>query len=124
MAARASGDSGGPVLNATGELIGITDNVSAGTASLGSTTYVRLGEPSTKAWIEANTALPVVVPDLSLSPAGPAMRLTWDAAATGYRLQASGDLTGWTDLGGLITGSGTYDDVTADRRRFYRLAKP
>jgi hypothetical protein len=120
----ANGDSGSPVFNATGKLIGITDSASLGTASLGITTYVRLGEPSTKAWIEANTALPAVVPDLRLSPAGTAMRLTWDADATGYRLQTSETLSGWTDLGPLITGPGTLDDPIADRpSQFYRLAK-
>ena len=121
----ASGDSGGPAFNLLGELIGITWGGSTTIATLGSTTYVRLGEPSTKAWIEANTALPAVVPDLRLSPAGTAMRLTWDATATGYRLQTSETLSGWTNLSPLITGPGTLDDPIADRRRrYYRLFKP
>ena len=84
----ASGDSGGPVFNGQGELIGITVAGSTVIANAGNTTYVRLGEPSTKAWIEANTTLPAALPDLHLAPAptGPAMRLTWNADATGYRL--------------------------------------
>ena len=54
------------------------------------------------------------------------MRLTWDAAATGYRLQTSESLSGWANFGELLTGPGTLDDlITADRpNRFYRLAKP
>ena len=54
------------------------------------------------------------------------MRLPWDAAATGYRLQNSETLSGWTNFGELLTGTGTLDDlITPDRlRRHYRLAKP
>ncbi len=53
------------------------------------------------------------------------MRLIWDAASTGNRLQSSGNLSGWTCLGPLITGPGTCDAPIADRpRRFYRLFKP
>ena len=123
----ASGDSGGPVFNNSGELIGINDSASTTLSPLGSTTYLRLGEPSTKAWIEANTALPAALPDLRLAPAptGLAIRLTWNADAAGYRLQTSETGSGWTDLGPLITAPGTLDDPIADRpRRFYRLAKP
>lgn len=119
----ANGDSGGPVFNAQGELIGVNDFASTSIAPSGSTTYVRLGEPSTRAWIEANTALPA--PDLHLSPAGSAMHLTWDAAAIGYRLQTSGELSTWADLSGSLTGPGSYDDPIANRpRQFYRLIKP
>ena len=120
-------DSGGPVFNTRGDLIGINDSATSIIATIGSTTYLRLGEPSTKAWIEANTALPAALPDLRLAPAptGPAMRLTWNTDATGYRLQSSETGSGWTDLGPLITAPGTLDDPMADRpRRFYRLAKP
>ena len=100
-------------------------NASTAIAAPGQTTYLRLGEPSTKAWIEANTALPAPVLNFHVLPAGPAMRLTWDAAATGYRLQTSEALPTWTDLGSVLTGPGTYDDPTTNRpHRFYRLAKP
>ena len=62
---------------------------------------------------------------MHLSPAGTALRLLWDAMATGFRLQSSGDLVGWTNLGSILTGPGTYDDPIASRpRQFYRLAKP
>ena len=52
--------------------------------------------------------------------------LTWNADATGYRLQTSESLSAWTYYGDLLTGPGTLDDpITDDRaRRYYRLAKP
>ena len=54
------------------------------------------------------------------------MRLTWHADATGYRLQISETLSGWTFFGSVLTGPGTLNDpITADRpRRYYRPAKP
>ena len=53
------------------------------------------------------------------------MHLTWDAAAIGYRLQTSGELSTWADLSGSLTGPGSYDDPIANRpRQFYRLIKP
>ena len=53
------------------------------------------------------------------------MHLTWDAVATGYRLQTSDALSTWIDLGSVLTAPGTYDDPIATRpRQFYRLAKP
>ena len=70
------------------------------------------------------------LPSLRLTPTGNgngnAMRLTWNADATGYRLQISETLSGWTFFGSVLTGPGTLDDpITADRpRRYYRPAKP
>ena len=117
-----SGDSGGPVWNSAGALVGISVGQFGNLETIGGTVAARLDVPEVLAWIEANRLRP---PVLSLAPIGSAMRLTWDTNATGYRLQTSEALPTWTDLGSVLTGPGTYDDPTTNRpHRFYRLAKP
>lgn len=117
-----SGDSGGPVWNSAGALVGITVGGFGGLGTIGGTTAARLDVPEVLAWIEANRLRP---PVLGLAPIGSAMRLTWGTNPTGYRLQTSEALPTWTDLGSVLSGPGTHDDPTTNRpHRFYRLAKP
>ena len=133
-----SGDSGGfvgvwnparfnPMTGAMGDYDTLGMSVAANS---GATYFMSFNEPGVKARILQVTQpmqAPVPVPllGLQLSPTGTAMRLTWDAVATGYRLQTSDDLSTWTDLGSVLTGPGTYDAPIANRpRKFYRLTKP
>ena len=92
------------------------------------TVSLRLSLPEIQAWLQPKIAASwaAVTPQLSMTTGPGAMRLTWDAAATGYRLQTSESLSGWTNFGELLTGPGTLDDlITAARpNRFYRLATP
>ena len=118
-----SGDSGGPVWNAAGKLVGITVGGFGGLGTIGGTTAQRLDVPEVLTWIEANRARPL--PSLTLSPSAGTMRLTWDAGAIGYRLQTSDTLSGWTNLGTVLTGPGTLDDpIAGGSSQFYRLFKP
>jgi len=120
----ANGDSGSPVFNAAGELVGINDSASLNTSPSGTSTFLKFTDPSLRQWIEANTKLPPPVLNLATAANATAMRLTWNADAIGYRLQTSETLSSWTNVGDLITAPGTLDDPIADRpRRYYRLAK-
>ena len=67
------------------------------------------------------------LPALDYTLSGPKMRLLWPAAATGWKLQTSTTLSGWTDVpGAAITTENdaliNILDVTNLRSRFYRLA--
>ena len=67
------------------------------------------------------------LPSLRLTPNGNgnAMRLTWHADATGYRLQTSETLSNWTFFGSVLTGRHLGRSLNADGpRRYYRPAKP
>lgn len=55
-----SGDSGGPVFNSAGRLVGIL-SASSGIGGIAETDYLRLAEPTIYAWIMENTEAPVVV---------------------------------------------------------------
>ena len=92
------------------------------------TISLRLSTPAIQAWLQPKIAASwaALTPQLSITGLQGAMRLPWDAAATGYRLQNSETLSGWTFFGSVLTGPGTLNDpITADRpRRYYRPAKP
>ena len=118
-------DSGGPVFNIQGRLIGVNVNASTTIASAGSTTYVYLGEPTTKAWIEANAQIPT--PQMQYAKVPNGMLVSWDINAVGWILQESPNLSTWTDVGttssrqGLIPskammGSSSFDSESPDRR--------
>jgi len=57
-------------------LVGINDSASLSIAETGNTTYLALGEPSTKAWILQNTIIPEPssIAFLGLGAAGLLMR--------------------------------------------------
>ena len=91
------------------------------------TVALRLNTPEVQAWLQPKIAASWAAhpPQLSMTMLPGAARLTWDGAATGWRLQATRDFTGWTDPGSLLTGPGNYEDPLADPpRRFYRLGRP
>ena len=115
-------DSGGPVFNIQGELIGVNVNASTAIASAGSTTYVYLGEPTTKAWIEANTQIPKPQMQCSIEPNG--MLVSWDINAVGWILQESPNLSTWTDVGTTILAPGSYPFQGNDGQQFFRFRKP
>ena len=120
------GDSGGSVKRWNGisgryEMVGL---IKASNSS--ATFFLSLYEPVLAATI-INTVhpMPATPPVLTIEFTSAAMHLAWDATAAGYQLQSSSDLTGWSNLGSLITAPGTYDDPIASRpRQFYRLAQP
>lgn len=121
-----SGDSGSPVWNAAGRLIGINGAQSGGLNSTGTNIYLDLS-PGTSVlqWLQLNTQIPAPLPELSLALEPGACRVTWDDRAVGWVLQSSPDLAQWTDIGTALTAAGTHSDPIADRpRRFYRLRKP
>ena len=88
-----SGDSGGPVWNAAGKLVGITVGQFSNLDPLGGTVAQRLDVPEVLTWIEANRARPLQT--LTLAKSAETMRLTWNADATGYRLQTCSVSTPW-----------------------------
>jgi hypothetical protein len=54
----ASGDSGGPVFDATGNLVGIQVAATVETDSLGQTAFLNLMQPEVHSWIVQNTSVP------------------------------------------------------------------
>jgi|GEM_PF-2470081 len=120
------GHSGGGVFNSQRQLCGTMTNASIPSTSA-NTYSVNLTSAFNRTWIQDVSTPYDPSPELSIELAGTAMRLTWNAASAGYRLQTSDDLgsAGWTNLGPVITAPGTYDDPIASRpRQFYRLFKP
>ena len=118
--------SGSPWFDESGKLAFITIAGINGTIDH-FTISLRLSLPEVQAWLQPKIAASWAAhpPQLSMTMVPGAARLTWDGAATGWRLQATRDFTGWTDPGSLLTGPGNYEDPLADPpRRFYRLGRP
>jgi hypothetical protein len=62
---------------------------------------------------------------LAIAPVTNTIVLTWSAAATGWRLQTSSNLTTWSNLLENLPGPGSFTDPIASRpQQFYRLVKP
>ncbi len=118
----ANGDSGGPAFNTLGELVGIMIAGTTYIANSGSTTHLRLGEPSVKAWIEANTQLPT--PQMQYSKVQNGMLVSWDINAVGWILQESPNLSTWTDVGTTILTPGSYTFQGNDGQQFFRFRRP
>ena len=108
--------------NVQGELIGITIAAYTGIASVGNTTHLRLGEPSIKSWIEANTQIPK--PQMQYSKVPNGMLVSWDINAVGWILQESPNLSTWTDVGMTILAPGSYTFQGNDGQQFFRFRKP
>jgi hypothetical protein len=138
-----AGDSGGPIYNQTGQLVGL-NTAQTGNENQGHSIYLVLSQPDVLAWIQANTVIPAVVAPTIASftcaapTSGQPPRFT--GALTGghpsgtARLEASRDLgvnDPWTEIANTsldATGSGTFTNVPDNRpesanspRLFYRI---
>ena len=117
------GDSGGPVYNSGGELVGINKAEYGGTSVSGGTIFLKLSQPDVLSWIEQNTTnLTVNPPNLALNGVG-VLNLTGDTNQI-YGLLSSTNLTEWQEIGLVtnLTGSVTFQDTNAPNfaARFYR----
>ena len=113
-------DSGGGVFNSLGQQTG-TMLYQGGGQSYGFTGSQKLSNSAIQEWISAN----VNVPNLAIVQAAGSVHLTWPAAAAGWRLQTSSNLTTWSNLVVNLPGPGSWDDPIASRpQQFYRLASP
>ena len=117
-----NGDSGGPAFNAQGEVVGIMIYASTAIASVGNTSHLRLGDPSIKAWIEANAQIPT--PQMQYAKVPNGMLVSWDINAVGWILQESPNLSTWTDVGTTILAPGSYPFQGNDGQQFFRFRKP
>ena len=117
-----NGDSGGPVFNSRGELVGMIVAGSTSNTNTGNTTHLCLGEPSIKAWIEANTKIPK--PEMQCVKTSTGFNVSWDENAIGWTLQKSADLKVWNDVGSTILGAGSYPYEGTRGQQFFRLKMP
>lgn len=129
----ASGDSGSPVFNSIGQLVGINVAASSGTSPIGSTEFVRLSESSVLNWIQ-QTITPAEPKILSLTREGSNLRLAWQGkGGSNYVVQAASALGGtntFTDLasplalpgvGSITTNFLDLGILTNAPARFYRI---
>lgn len=127
------GDSGSPVFNSSGQLVGITVAAGGGLTPIGDTTFLRLTQPEVFNWIQS-IITPVEPQIVSLAPEGFNLRLTWQGkGGSNYVVQAASALGGtntFTDLSASISLPGVgpvltnFLDVgvlTNHTTRFYRL---
>ena len=54
----ANGDSGGPVFDGSGNLVGIIDAGTTGNSAIGETVYLNLAQPQVQQWIQTNSTVP------------------------------------------------------------------
>ncbi len=127
------GDSGGPVFNGQGQMVGINIAAGGGLSGLGGTEFLTLSQPEVYAWIQ-NTITPVEPQSLSLTREGADVRLAWQGkGGSNYVVQAATALGGtntFSDLSASITLVGVgpvttnYLDLgalTNQPARFYRV---
>lgn len=127
------GDSGSPVFNASGQLVGISIASAGGLSSIGHTEFLRLTQPDVLNWIQ--TIITPVEPQIvSLTATNADVQLVWQGkGGSNYVVQASAALGGtntFTDLSGVITlpGAGQVltnfldpGALTNSPTRFYRI---
>lgn len=98
-----NGDSGGAVVNSSGQLVGINISAPLDIDPIGHTTYLALAQdPALLAWIKANTAVP---PTLSMTVPG-TVELTGEAKDV-YGILAGSDLNNWEEIGTVTNQTGT-----------------
>ena len=128
-----SGDSGCPVFNDSGQLVGIVIAASTGLSAYGHTEFLRLTQPEVFDWIQS-IITPVEPQILSLTREGADMRLTWQGkGGSNYVVQAGSALGGtntFTDLtsvialpgvGSVVTNFLDAGALTNAATRFYRI---
>ena len=117
-------DSGGPVYNELGHVVGINDSATVTVADVGITIYMRLD--SVKPWLEATMAAAAQnhLPQLALQKTPAGCSVSWGPDATGWTLQKSDQLSGWSNVGATISTSGSYTHSGIETSRFFRLVKP
>ena len=120
-----SGDSGGPVYNDAGELIGLNKAQIGGMASSGVTIFLKLAQPAVFDWLQQNTTnLAPNPPSLALNGVG-ALSLTGDTNQI-YGILSSTNLVDWQEIGLVtnFTGTVSFQDTNAASfpARFYRAA--
>lgn len=128
-----SADSGGPVFNSQGELVGITVAGGGGLTPIGSTEFLTLSQPDVYAWIQ-QTITPAEPKILSLTQEGSNLRLVWQGkGGSNYVVQAASAVGGtntFTDLttpltlpgvGPITTNFLDLGVLTNAPARFYRI---
>ena len=128
-----SGDSGSPVFDGSGLLVGVNIGANGGLTAYGSTGFLRLTQPEVFDWIQS-IITPVEPQILSLTREGLDVRLTWQGkGGTNYVVQAASALGGtntFTDLSAFIALPGVGPVVTNfldagaltnQAARFYRI---
>ena len=117
-------DSGGPVYNELGHVVGINDSATVTVADVGITIYMRLD--SVKPWLEATMAAAAQnhLPLLVCQKTSSGCAVSWGADALGWTLQKSGQVSGWFNVGAAIAGRGSYIHAGEESSQFFRLVKP
>jgi hypothetical protein len=99
------GDSGGPVFNASGNLVGISIAQWGNLDPIGGTDILKLTQADVYAWIQ-NNITPVEPQILSLTREGADVRLAWQGkGGSNYVVQAAsalGGTNGFTDLSAVL----------------------
>ncbi len=128
-----NGDSGSPVFNSVGQLVGIAIGSGGGASAYGSTEFLRLTQPDVLNWIQS-IITPVEPQIVSLTATNADVQLVWQGkGGSNYVVQASAALGGtntFTDLSGVIAlpGAGPVltnfldpGALTNHNSRFYRI---
>lgn len=119
------GDSGGPVFDASTNLVGMMEAQVGDSGDIGATLFLNLSQPEISAWIASNT---VVSPpfSMSISIVAEGQLLVSGATNQTVELQASTDLINWTPIQQTVNSNGSvffFDaDATNFQSRFYRAA--
>lgn len=117
-----SGDSGGPLLDGAGNLIGIGVAQSGNTSFFGGTIYLMLAQPDVYSWIVQNTQIAPLAPTLTID-ANEIITLIGQTNQV-YGIEASTNLTNWHEIGRAtnLVGNVSFQDFQATNcsKRFYR----
>jgi hypothetical protein len=123
-----NGDSGSPVYDGQGRLAGMNIGNTPGTLHfdpIGTTIFLDLTNPTVRAWIEANTAIPDP-PNLAINVTSTTAQFNFSnmIPAREYRVMRSSTLGAWEEAHRFtaITTTGSWSEaLVPGGRRFYRL---